>query len=197
MGALNLGSNSEEASTKKRLTWRSPKVIIGVALLVAVPAIGSTLAANITINSNANVEFGQGVTLAAACDDNITLTPYSTFSNEVTGGHFQLWKITLSGLAQACDAARITLTAWSNSAQVGQWIIPAGGLSTPQGGGTNNTFASHTQNTWTAAAWGGSGDARTFILDFSPSALNGGDGSNFDITSNSNSINKFTIETTS
>jgi len=57
-------------------------VAIGAVALVGV--LSSTLAANISINSGSNVEFGQGVSGAAACDSNLTITPGSSFQN--TGG---------------------------------------------------------------------------------------------------------------
>ena len=80
MEILNLGGaaegNSSAPKSRKKL-----RVLLGIGALAAVTGIGSTLAANISLNGGGNVEFGQGVATTAACDNDITLTPISTFSN--------------------------------------------------------------------------------------------------------------------
>ena len=58
-------------------------VAIGAVALVGV--LSSTLAANISINSGSNVEFGQGVSGAAACDANLTITPGSGVTMYLSG----------------------------------------------------------------------------------------------------------------
>jgi len=58
------------------------KVILGFGLVGALVALGSTLAANINLNNNQAVEFGQGMVQATACDNQITVTPFSTFVNQ-------------------------------------------------------------------------------------------------------------------
>ena len=73
------------------------KVLLGIGGLAAVVAIASTLAANISINSGP-VEFGQGVSQTAACDDQITVTPYSTFINDSSTGTHKLTSIKVSGI---------------------------------------------------------------------------------------------------
>ena len=96
-------------------------VAIGAVALVGV--LSSTLAANISINSGSNVEFGQGVSGAAACDGTLTITPTSIFSN--TGGStgvFYLGGITIAdtsttasaGLAQ-CAGKYLKIAAYDSS----------------------------------------------------------------------------------
>jgi hypothetical protein len=47
--------------------------------------IGSTLAANINLNSGENVEFGQGVARTTACDeDGFTITPVTSYDNSLS-----------------------------------------------------------------------------------------------------------------
>jgi len=98
-------------------------VAIGAVALVGV--LSSTLAANISINSGSNVEFGQGVSGAAACDANLTITPASSFVNTGgSSGSFNLSSITINdsatttsattGLA-ACDGKYIRLSAYDSS----------------------------------------------------------------------------------
>lgn len=72
-------------------------IALGVAGCLAIGALGSTLASNISLNDGAVVEFGQGVVQATACDSAITLTPTATFVNG-TPGDFMLTGITFSDL---------------------------------------------------------------------------------------------------
>ena len=51
-----------ELSTKRSGSRKPLKLVLGIGALVGVIALGSTLAANINLNSGAPVEFGQGVT---------------------------------------------------------------------------------------------------------------------------------------
>ena len=82
MEILNLGGTPKRSSSSARKKLR---MVLGVTALAAVTGLGSTLAANISLNGGGNVEFGQGVATTAACDGDITLTPVSTFSNASYG----------------------------------------------------------------------------------------------------------------
>jgi hypothetical protein len=58
---------------------------MGVGLVIAVLGLGSTFAANITINNDQDSEFGQGVTQTVYCGENevdIKVSPVSAFTNE-------------------------------------------------------------------------------------------------------------------
>lgn len=96
MSILNF-EDEPRGSLKKPL-----KVLLGIGGLAAVVAITSTLAANININSGP-VEFGQGVSQTAACDDQITVTPYSTFINDSSTGTHMLTSIKVSGIDSSQD----------------------------------------------------------------------------------------------
>ncbi|MCX6428943.1 MAG: hypothetical protein NT152_05115, partial [Actinobacteria bacterium] len=72
------GSNTPRTSQAKQF-----KVFLGIALVAITIGLGSTLAANININSGP-VEFGQGVAQTTACDSAITITPNSSFDNSAT-----------------------------------------------------------------------------------------------------------------
>jgi hypothetical protein len=78
------------------------KVILGIGALAAVVAVASTLAANININSGP-VEFGQGVAQTTTCDDQITVTPYSTFINDSSTGSHMLTSIKVGGIDSSED----------------------------------------------------------------------------------------------
>ena len=84
MSILNLNTSAGRDPRSKK----SLKMWMGAGLLVAVLGIGSTLAANITLNSpSGTTEFGQGVTQTVYCggDTSVTITPLSTYVNTVVG----------------------------------------------------------------------------------------------------------------
>jgi len=59
------------------------KAALGVGSVVSLFGIGSTLAANISLNGGGNVEFGQGVATTAACDeDGFSVNPVTRYDNE-------------------------------------------------------------------------------------------------------------------
>jgi hypothetical protein len=89
---INLSGKGSGKSRRVK-PWQ---VIAGVIALVMVPAIGNTFAGSITVNSAQNVEFGQGIASAAACDSAVTITPEAKY---VTGNaNYYLETITVSDL---------------------------------------------------------------------------------------------------
>jgi hypothetical protein len=114
MSLLNLDSGGKERSRKPL------KVILGIGGLAAVVALASTLAANININSGP-VEFGQGVSSTTACDDSITVTPYSTFVNAVDTGTHMFTSLKIGGIDSSSDkcAGKIfVIKAYGDSGQL-------------------------------------------------------------------------------
>ena len=99
MEILNLGNGSEDspATTRKSKRAKASKAAIGIGALATVTGLGSTLAAQITLNSGNNVEFGQGVAQTAACDeDGFTITPVSYY--DTNSSTFRLDYVQVSGL---------------------------------------------------------------------------------------------------
>ena len=107
-------------------------VAIGAVALVGV--LSSTLAANISINSGTNVEFGQGVQRTVYCggDKSITLIPISGFinnpestssSSESEGtstespspGTFYLSGIKVDNIPDECSGKNFVISAYDNS----------------------------------------------------------------------------------
>jgi hypothetical protein len=87
-------SSAAIAAPKKSKTRRN---ILIAGSAVSLVGIGSTLAANISLNSGNNVEFGQGVARATACDeDGFTITPITYFDNDIS--KFRVERINVSGL---------------------------------------------------------------------------------------------------
>ena len=95
MNILNLGSD-ETPATKKKSNTRNLKIALGLAAVILVPTIGTTLAGSITVNS-ANIEFGQGFATTAACDSTLTIVPTSA----VVAGAFYLSTVVVSGADNA------------------------------------------------------------------------------------------------
>jgi len=117
---LNLGGAAEEnsAAPKSRKKFR---VILGIGALAAVTGIGSTLAANISLNGGGNVEFGQGVATTAACDDDITLTPISEFSNTEEDATFAMTAIQVSNIDLTPEGWDFSEDDWAAGYTPGYW----------------------------------------------------------------------------
>ena len=104
MNTLNLGSD-EIPEKKKKSNTRNLKIALGLAAVILVPTIGSTLAGSIVLNSAANTEFGQGFATTAACDDSMTIVPTSA----VIAGVFYLSTVVISGADNAaCNGKSFT-----------------------------------------------------------------------------------------
>lgn len=113
MAPLNI--HPDESATKKRKNNKALKIVLGIGALIAVPAIGSTLAAQITIGTG-DIQFGQGVQQAVACDNQIVVTPLASFTNADGGGTFKLASIEVTGIAAGCNGKTFTLKVFNNTA---------------------------------------------------------------------------------
>ncbi len=116
-------------TSRKRSVNSSRKTILGIAAAAAIAVVGSTLAANISINSGSNLEFGQGLTQTAACSgsNNITMTPTSTFVNSAGAGSFYLSQIAFAYSAAMCNGNTFTIKAWDASSNTALNIATASG----------------------------------------------------------------------
>lgn len=96
MDVLNLGG-SEEELPKSGKSSRKIKAALGFGGLAAISGIGSTLAANVTLNSGSAIEFGQGVSETLACDsDGFTLTPVTRYDTNL--GIFRIDYVDVTGI---------------------------------------------------------------------------------------------------
>jgi hypothetical protein len=105
---LKFDSAPKKSKSSSRSSSRPLLAIVGV---VALAALGTTLAS----------EFGQGVSVTAACDvtAGITLAPSSTFTNAGGAnatGSFNLGTIAFSGIDAACVGKVFTLKGYDNVA---------------------------------------------------------------------------------
>jgi len=105
----------ENSSRPVRKKSSSSKVMLGLAGIAAVALLGSTLAANISLNGGSGVEFGQGVALTTACDSEITSTPTATFANAASGGTFNFTTVAFSNVSSACLGKTFTLKAYGDT----------------------------------------------------------------------------------
>jgi hypothetical protein len=117
MSLLNFDSKDDQPPRNRK----SLKLVLGVSTLVGVVALGSTLAASINLNGGGPVEFGQGVTQTTACDDDITVTPFSTFVNETGAGSHKFTSLEISGIdssSDKCDGKTFIIKAYGDSGQL-------------------------------------------------------------------------------
>lgn len=112
------------------------KSLAGLATVAAIAVLGSTLAANLSLNGGSAIEFGQGVSVTAACDsDGITVTPSVRFVNAANGGTFYLSTIAMSGIdftdATKCVGKTFTLNAYDDGGATPLQLATSSGGSTP------------------------------------------------------------------
>ena len=93
---------------------KSPKFLLGIGALIAAVVLGSTLASSISLNGGGPVEFGQGITQTTACDNDVTLTPFSTFVNDEEDADFFFTSFSVTGISEACDGKTFTIKAYNN-----------------------------------------------------------------------------------
>ena len=92
-----------------------------LALILLVVAGGTylqtTLAANINLNSGSRVEFGQGVSMVAACSgaNSLTVTPNSEFVNASGSGAHYLKSITVSGIPSECNGDDFAISVYDST----------------------------------------------------------------------------------
>jgi hypothetical protein len=115
MSILNFddGKNSKKHPNKTSQQKRF-KAVLGVGAIVLSISLGSTLAANINLNSGTPVEFGQGVVTTTACDNSIFITPNSEFVNSADNPGFAFTSFTVSDISDACDGKLFTIRAYKN-----------------------------------------------------------------------------------
>ncbi len=146
MEILKFENAGTPRKAKKNNNLRS---LAGLASVAAIAVLGSTLAANISLNSGGSIEFGQGVSVTAACDsDGITVTPQVRFINAANAGTFYLSTIALSGIdftdSTKCVGKVFTLNAYDNSSATPLQLATSSAGSTAI---TSATFANSTGST--------------------------------------------------
>lgn len=95
------------------------RAILGSVLLLFAGGLflNTTLAANINIGTGGKVEFGQGMTMTAACSGStaLTVTPKSSFINASGSGAFYFNSVTVAGIPAGCQGADFTISAYDST----------------------------------------------------------------------------------
>jgi hypothetical protein len=139
--------DAPKRSSVKRGKNSSRKTILGVAAAAAIAVMGSTLAANISINTanGGSLEFGQGLTQTTACtgSGSIKLTPTSSFANSAGAGTFYLSQIRFdfqdsssASTSSLCNNNTFTIKGWDASSSNALTIASSAGV-----GYSSATFA--------------------------------------------------------
>ena len=105
----------EEAPAKR---FSSKFATTAVVVFASVFFFQSTLAGNISINSGRSIEFGQSVSVTAACAEsqNLTVTPRSTFANEANGtGTYYLSSVSVSGIPSSCNGKDFNISFYDSA----------------------------------------------------------------------------------
>ena len=101
-----LEPSAEESSVvKKKSTFLNLNTGLGLAAVILVTTIGTTLAGSIVINSNTEFEFGQGIVTTTVCDDTITVTPNSILAS----GEFYLYNLVINEIGYGCNYMYLTI----------------------------------------------------------------------------------------
>jgi len=88
-----------------------------VVIIASAFFLQNTLAANISLNNGAAVEFGQGVQIVTACSgsDALTLTPDSSFVNAAGAGAYYLKSIKVSNIPSSCNGVDFNISVYDSS----------------------------------------------------------------------------------
>jgi hypothetical protein len=117
------GAAPQKRSRQKK---SSTKGLVAAAGFAAIAVLGSTLAANISLNSG-TLEFGQGVAVTSACDgDGITATPKAVFANASGAGSFNFASVAFSGIANNCLNKLFTVNAYGDTSATPLTIATVG-----------------------------------------------------------------------
>jgi hypothetical protein len=103
-----------EPSSRRKV----PGILASILILLAGGLfLNTTLAANISINSGTAVEFGQGLSVTAACSGAsvLTMTPSASFTNASGAGAFYFSSVTVSGIPSNCNGSDFSISAYNNS----------------------------------------------------------------------------------
>ena len=159
--------------------------IVGV---VALAAISTTLAGQIIMNSSQAVEFGQGVSVTAACDvtGGITLAPSASFANAAGAtGVFNLGTVSFSGIDSTCAGKVFTLKAYGDTSSTPVTLTTTGASTTwsfATFAFSTVTTANHSSNT-NGVQSAGTGTNGTYDLGWTDTR-----------TASAQAISKFTLE---
>ena len=98
---------------------KKPKALFGSVLLLIAGGLflNTTLAANINLNSGGKIEFGQGVSVTAACagSSTLTVTPNTSFVNAAGAGAHFFTSVRVSGIPSSCNGVDFILSVYDST----------------------------------------------------------------------------------
>lgn len=104
----------DELEPKRAGKAKSLSMILGIGALASSIALGSTLAANISLNDGSSVEFGQGIAQTTSCDDNVFITPQASFVNDEENAAFLFNAFSVTDISDTCFGKTFTIKAYTN-----------------------------------------------------------------------------------
>ena len=101
----------EKGSQGKKFRMR---IFLFLGAVGALAAVGTSLANQMTLNSNGTMEFGQGFMSTTTCDPNgIKVTPINSFYNKENSGVFTFNAIQLEHISSACAGMDILIQVYN------------------------------------------------------------------------------------
>ena len=95
---------------------RRKRLLIGITIIATILGLGSTLAVRLTLNTNGQAEFGQGIIHATSCDSNgIKVTPINSFLNQNKSGFFTFNAIQLQHISSQCAGMDFVIRVYGRS----------------------------------------------------------------------------------
>lgn len=97
---------------------------MAIIIFVTFGAVGSVLASNLTINSNQEIEFGQGSVVTTSCDSQVTFKPSSVFNSPGDGFDYRLNSFTFSQIDlsnSGCEGKWLVINSFTNSGIFSQY----------------------------------------------------------------------------
>jgi hypothetical protein len=117
----------EKAPQLKSRMLKIKLALLAIVAIFGYSTVGSTFATNIQLGSG-RVEFGQGTQATTACDSNLTVTPFATFSNASgNAGAYKLTDIQVSGLDNGCYGKDLIIRAYDSLTAVALNLYQTGG----------------------------------------------------------------------
>jgi len=181
----------EKTSGKFRNKFLTSFVVIVASVLF----FQSTLASNISLNSGAGLEFGQGISQTVVCSGNTALNviPSAGFVNATSSGTHYLGSVTVTNIPAACSSSDVFISAYDDTGTTAQTLF--GSVKTLPIFDNSGTFyadASYssylTVTSSSAACVGASGTCYGFTVTFKNPSLLATDVSKIVIQSGTNVI---------
>jgi MFS family permease len=122
-----------------RSARKRTRIIVASIFVVLAGSFATTLAANVTINQNKALEFGQGQVPAIACDQSVTTAITEEWNNSTTNFHVKT--VTLNGLNIAPSPSATINDQGCGEKTLKVSLLDTNGSPLPMGSGTPTQIA--------------------------------------------------------